>query len=55
MDFSFLLKILVPNLCLKYFWSYAKRKSRLPNNVGPLEEELGDYTNDLKEMKEILS
>ena len=38
----------------KYFFSYAKRKSKTTSNIGPLKKEDGSFTDDNKEMSELL-
>jgi len=39
----------------KYFFSYAKRKSKIKTNVGPLRNSNGQMTADSSEMSEVLS
>lgn len=39
----------------KYFWSFAKRKSKLSNNIGLLKNKPKNLANDFKEIREILS
>ncbi|KAK8723229.1 hypothetical protein OTU49_011922 [Cherax quadricarinatus] len=38
----------------KYFFSYAKSKSRTTSSIGPLLRQDGSYTDDSKEMSELL-
>nr|XP_053652552.1 uncharacterized protein LOC128702351 [Cherax quadricarinatus] len=38
----------------KYFFSYAKSKSRTMSSIGPLLKQDGSYTDDSKEMSELL-
>ena len=39
----------------KYFFSYAKKKSKIRSKIGPLLDKLGNLTSNNKEMAEILS